>query len=278
VLVEDIAVDDQPATVLVDCGADATNHLLTRRGIEPVAVIDHHVNGGPVAHALFEDIRPDVAASATIVASYLREQQIEPGPKLATAMVYALRTETCGYETHFSELDRTTLPWLTERSEPGMLAEIVNAPLTREYFGDLLLALQNTFLYDDAALCFLPRAAGAEIVGEVADMLIRCQNIRRVLCAAIVGEDLLFSARTGKGCGSAVRLLVETLAGLGGGGGHAHRAGGKISGVGRGAKIADGLHEQLRGRWLAACGVKRKRGTRLIPKREIVEHLESRSS
>ncbi|HRX77451.1 MAG: DHH family phosphoesterase [Planctomycetaceae bacterium] len=273
-LVDDVTLDDKTATILVDCGVEATNHLLTRKGIHPVAIIDHHINGSRNASAPYEDIRSDVAASATITAEYLREQELEPGERLATAMLYAIRTETCGYETHYSALDRAILPWLTERGEPALLAEIENAPLTREYFGDLLLALQSTFLYDDAALCFLPRAAGAEIVGEIADMLIRCEGIRRVLCAAVIGDDLLLSARTQRRFGSAVQLLVQTVDGLGGAGGHAHRAGGKIPGVGRGSRISGSLHDDLRSRWLTACGVGRKRGTRLIAKSEIVGILE----
>lgn len=185
-LVNDINVDPQTATILVDCGMEATNHLLTRHGITPVGIIDHHRNGTEPPPLPFIDIRVDVAASATIVANYLREQGLEPGAKLSTAMLYAIRSETCGYETHFSPLDRSIVLWLTEFGEPGLLAEIQNAPLTRDYFADLLLALQNAFLYDDVAICFLPQAAGAEIVGEVADMLVRCVGVRRVLCAAVV--------------------------------------------------------------------------------------------
>jgi nanoRNase/pAp phosphatase (c-di-AMP/oligoRNAs hydrolase) len=112
-----------------------------------------------------------------------------------------------------------------------------------------------------------------EIVGEVADLLIRCDSVRRVLCAAIVGQDVFLSTRTDKGFGSAAQLLTTTLNRLGGAGGHEHRAGGKIPGVGHGAKIAEELHAQLRRRWLKACGVRRKRGTRLIARREIVENL-----
>ncbi len=272
-LVDHVDFTAGSAAVLVDCGAEATNHVVTRQRIKPVAVIDHHANGNSTP-ATFVDIRSDVAASASIVASYLREQEIELGPKLATAMLYAVRTETCGHETHFSKLDRSILPWLTEHGDPALLAEIANAPLTRDYFADLLLALQNTFLYDDAAICFLPRAAGAEIVGEIADMLIRCDQIHRVLCATILADDLLISARTRPGHGSATKLLQVTLEGLGGAGGHSHRAGGKVSGVGHLTKVVEALHDDLRNRWLAACGVERKRGTRLIPKREIVENLE----
>ncbi len=106
-LVDHVDFDTGTAAILVDCGAEATNHVVTRQQIQPVAIIDHHENGELPTHASYVDIRPDAAASATIVASYLREQEIELGPKLATAMLYAVRSETCGHETHFSPLDRS---------------------------------------------------------------------------------------------------------------------------------------------------------------------------
>jgi nanoRNase/pAp phosphatase (c-di-AMP/oligoRNAs hydrolase) len=272
-LVDDIAVPEGAATILVDCGSEARNHLLVRKGIRPIAVIDHHSDGNGGVRPAYRDVRPDVAASASIVASYLREQQLEPGVKLATAMLYAIRTETSGCETHHSVLDRAILPWLTAIGEPALLTEIENAPLSRSYFGDLMLAIQSTFVYGDVALCFLPRASGAEIVGEIADLLIRCDSIRRVLCAAIVGDDLLLSARTERDADSAAGLLVKTLEGLGGAGGHAHRAGGKVAHVGRDPEIAEGLHNELTRRWLTACGATQRHGTWLVARREIVANL-----
>ncbi len=272
-LVNDLEIDEQTATVLVDCGLDATNQLLTRHGIKPVGIIDHHHSDIKAVTAPFIDIRPDVAASATIVASYLQEQGITPTSLLATAMLYAVRTETLGCETHYSELDRSLLPWLTSLGEPAILAEIQNAPLKRAYFADLLLALQRTFLYDEVALCFLPQAGGAEIVGEVADMLIRCNDVYAVLCAAVIGDDLLISTRTKRDCDSAVLLIQETLKGLGGAGGHLHRAGGKVSGISHRVSAMEKLQDELRDRWLAACSVTRKRGVRLVAKREMVYNL-----
>jgi nanoRNase/pAp phosphatase (c-di-AMP/oligoRNAs hydrolase) len=272
-LVNEISCEEGTAAILVDCGLGTTNHLVTRAGIQPVAVIDHHLTGSRCAELPFRDVRPGMAASASIAASYLREQGIEPGEKLATAMLYAVRAETRGNETGFSRLDRAIVLWLTERADPSLLAEIENAPLARSYFGDLILALQNTFLYDDAAFCLLPRASGPEIVGEVADLLIRCECTRLVFCGAVVGDDLLVSVRTDKGSKNATLLLQATLQGLGSGGGHEHRAGGKIPGCCRTGRITDDLENELRDRWLAACGVDRQRGTRLVARREIVENL-----
>ena len=168
-----------------------------------------------------------IAATATIAASYLREQHVEPGAKLATALLYALRTETRGSETSYTTLDNEMIVWLTERAEPELLAEIENAPLSLEWYSDLVLAMQCTTLLGDVALCFLPRAAGPEIVGEVADLLIRCDGIRRVLCAAVVAKDLMISVRTTKDAEDACSLVVETIGELGGGGGHGGRCRGR---------------------------------------------------
>ncbi len=271
-LIDSVETSGKTAAILVDCDLAADNHLLASSSLRPVGVIDHHAANGRRQRLRFRDVRPQMAASATIVASYLREQSLEPEQKLATGLLYAIRTETQGGETRHTRLDRQIVSWLSEISDPTTLAEIENAPLAADYFSDLVLALQSTFVYDDAALCFLPQAQGAEIIGEVADLLIRRVGVKRVLCAAIVGEDLLLSVRTERGSGNAAELVQKTLHDLGQGGGHQHRAGGKIV-RSRCSCTTDELCDDLRNRWLAACNVDRQRGTRLVPKREIVRNL-----
>ena len=263
-IVDDVRADPQAAIVLVDCGFGTSNHLATREHLQPVAVIDHHAGGDAPAEIPFDDTRPAAAATATIAASYLREQGIEPGVELATAMLYAIRTETCGCETEHSPLDRSIVCWLTEQAEPSLIAEIENAPLERSYFSDLVLGLQGTLLYDDSALCLLPKASGPETVGEVADLLIRCAGVNRVLCGAVIDHDLYVSVRTRPEEEPAVELLQKTLQGIGGCGGHAHRAGGKVVGIAPDGRMTESLEQQLRDRWLVACGADRKRAKRLI--------------
>lgn len=273
-LVRGVTCPAKTAVILVDCAWGSENHLFNDHGIEPVAVLDHH---HPLPHHRrrlpFQDVRHQVAASATIAACYLREQEVLPTSELATALLYAIRTETRGSETYHSRLDRSIVLWLSERADFTRLAEIENAPLSREYFSDLVLALQSTLIYEDTALCLLPRASGPEIVGEVADLLIRCEAIHRVLCGAIVQEDLVLSVRTSQGGEDATKLLCQTLDGIGKGGGHLHRAGGKIPGRGLGRDVGEVLRTELPDRWRAACGISGQRGTYLIARREIVENL-----
>jgi nanoRNase/pAp phosphatase (c-di-AMP/oligoRNAs hydrolase) len=203
----------------------------------------------------------------------LHEQSLVPSTAMATALIYALRTETQGSALAFSRLDRLMLTWLTRHADPSLLAQIENAPLPRQYFGDMVLALQSCFVYDDVALCLLPRAQGPDIIGEVADLLIRCEGIERVLCGAVCGDRVLLSVRTDKRGGNATQLLRTMLEGIGRGGGHAHRAGGKLMSSVSGPRVPDELQDELRTRWLKVCGVQRSRGTRLIAKRDIVGNL-----
>ncbi len=266
-LVNHFPGDNTTATVLVDCGLGTTNHLVTRAGIQPVAVIDHHQHGKACRKTLFTDIRTSAAAAASIAASYLREQNIDPGEKLATAILYGIRTETIGSETEHSALDRSMIRWLSAIADHALLAEITNAPLEREYFSDLALAMQSVTVYGRTAICFLPQALGAEIVGEVADLLIRGRGLHSVLCAAVLGNDLVLSARTDRTGGDAATLLRETLGELGGCGGHRHRAGGKIPGIAAQAHLPSDLAAELRVRWLQANQVTQTRGVPLVARR-----------
>jgi nanoRNase/pAp phosphatase (c-di-AMP/oligoRNAs hydrolase) len=272
---EHLSVPESAAIVFVDCQPASRNHLLATRAPARFAVVDHHrtVRNRGAARAQFRDRRGTVAATGTLVASYLREQGVDPSVQLATALAYAIRSETKGAETRHTRLDRSIVRWLSRRADPAWIAEIENAPLPREYFADLSLALQSTFAYGNSALCLLPRASGPEIVAEVADLLVRGDAIRRVLCAAAVNHHAVVSVRTELPGDDASRLIDVALKGIGHYGGHSHRAAGTVPLRRDAEHIPEVLEEELRARWLVACGVEQRRGIRLVPRREIVSSL-----
>jgi nanoRNase/pAp phosphatase (c-di-AMP/oligoRNAs hydrolase) len=269
-LVDEFTPEPRCAPILVDCSAEGANHMLGHGTVRPVAVIDHHPTPRATVRIPFRDIRPRSAAAATIASSYLREQNLEPSRELATALLYALRTEALNRRTPFTRTDRGLVGWLSHRADYQALVEIEHAPLLRSYYEEMTLALGSTFLYGDTAVCFLPQAAGAEIVGEVADLLVRCADIHRVLCGAVVDRQLIISARTSATGGDAVRLLGPTLRGLGHWGGHPNRAGGRIIATGENNPITQQLVDEVKSRWLNACGVGELRGTRLVTKRDVL--------
>jgi nanoRNase/pAp phosphatase (c-di-AMP/oligoRNAs hydrolase) len=286
-LIEEVDLADGAEVVVVDTQYPA--RLESLAGGPPLAaVIDHHAheptagdkgsgeNGAKARAKLrfrFRDVRPRVLATSSMVAGYLKALGFEPERALATALLYGIHTDARGWDAKFSRTDRAAIAWLSQFSDPELLAQIERARIPRAYFEDLLLALQSAFIYGDAAVCFLPSSGSVEVVGEVADLLLRCEGVERVLCAAVHGDRLVVSARTSERGGSAAYLLRRTLRRDGSCGGHTHRAAGYVA-LGAGSGSQQELESKLRGRWLEACGVEQTRGSRLVAKKEILKALE----
>jgi hypothetical protein len=127
-------------------------------------------------------------------------------------------------------------------------------------------------VYADAAICFLPRIMTQEIIGESADLLIRCDGLKWVLCGGRVGDEFYLSARSKSDDCTAMDLLEHCLKGLGHFGGHLYRAGGKIA-VRKSGMDSDELEKELRDRWLDACKSTVRRGTRLVGRKEIARRI-----
>ena len=272
-LIKHLQPNSLAGIVLVDCNIGMTNHIATEVHTSPTAVIDHHNAGKKIKRLNYSDIRSNAAATASITASYLREQGIEPNPKLATAILYAIETETAGGESAYSSLDLSIITWLTPRADRKLLAEIRHAPVEQTYYAEITLAFQNSRIYDDTVFCILPHASSPEIVAEVADLLIRCNTINRVFCGAVVRADMYISVRTTESGGNATELVRVILKGLGNGGGHSRRAGGRIILSPKAQRVPKSLECTLRNNWLTSCNISRSHATRLVSRQKIMSNL-----
>jgi hypothetical protein len=174
-----------------------------------------------------------------------------------------------GARAALSTADHAALKWLSGYAEYDVLSDIENAPLPRHYYEELLLALDSVLVYEDTALCFVPRIKGPEILGEVADLLIRGDGLNYVLCGAKHDDGFFLSARSKRAGSDAVSLLRHVLHDLGHCGGHRHRAGGRIE-LAVTRHDTEDLEREIRTRWLSACNSKRRRGQRLVARKEMI--------
>jgi nanoRNase/pAp phosphatase (c-di-AMP/oligoRNAs hydrolase) len=267
-LVDELKIDSNTLAVLIDCRPEAFNHLPLVGA--NMAVIDHHKAQQRLPPAVvYADLRPKVAASASIAACYLHEQNLIPTPQLATALVYAIRTEAGGGSVHFSPLDQRMFNWASRYAQADFLAEIEEAPLPRVYFNDLAQALQNTEIIHKLAICMLPTVTAPETVGEVADLLIRCEGIEAVLCWGKHETRIMLSSRTRRGSRrDATDLVSRVVQGLGHSGGHEYRAGGMIP-LPQARENEARLAPLIRHRWLMACNVNDENATALVGSRPL---------
>ncbi len=206
-------------------------HTFVPPNLKVDIVIDHHVCAdavvGPADVAYFE-VRNDIGATSSIVAGHLLEAGVVPSVQAATALAYGIRTDTADLSRDVSDLDQKAFDYLSPHVDRKRLAAITNPKLPVVYFKALKEALSKVRMYDGVTLCSLGRTTSAEMVAEVADMLLRMEGVRVVFCGGLVGASYCVSVRTELGL-DAWSLLQTAFEGEKGScGGHGSVAGGSV--------------------------------------------------
>lgn len=252
-----VRLSDFDCIALVDT-QPGFGHTFVPAGSTVDIVVDHHVcseTPGDAAVTPFVDVRPEIGATSTIVASYLLEAGLVPSAPAATALAYGVRTDTADLSRNVSDLDVEVFDFLSHHMDRQALAAITNPRLPAAYFRTLKDALGKARLYDGLTLCSLGRTTSAEMVAEVADLLLRMEGVRAVFCGGLVGQSYCVSVRTEVG-GDAWRLIKAGMEGEeGSSGGHGSVAGGSITLESADSRTLRRLERRLERNVLKAMGV-----------------------
>ena len=189
-------------------------------------VIDHHPERTGY-DSVIKDIRPSYGATATILTEYIRAVGMEIHPRLATALVYGIKSDTqlLGRET--SRQDIAAFSYLHTFHSPALLRRIERPALPIDGLRALGRALAKTKIENGIHLLVLGRVR-EDVIPQVADLGLQVEGTEWAIAAGIVNSDLVFSVRNVgyvRAAGDVVRAVVE---GLGVGGGHRSMAKGII--------------------------------------------------
>lgn len=218
-------------------------------------LIDHHPVREASRTCRWVDIRDDYGVTATILYEYLVSQEVYIGTKLATALFYAIKSETQDLGREANKPDRDAYLRLFPLSNKKLLFEITHPKLPVEYFLTINKAIENTKTYRRLLITNLGDLCFPEIVAEMADFFLRLEGIETVLSMGRYGEEVILSLRTIRhdlNTGVLIRRLVE---GRGLAGGHGMMAGGKIDDVGPAPGDIGEVEALLTGRMLAELGL-----------------------
>ena len=216
-----------------------------------------------------------MGATCSVVAEYLREQNIEVSFKVATAMMYGMETELMGFPRHASTADEEALLWLFPKADKDLLAEIRNARLPQSHFEGVVHALQSSFIYDRLIISWVHDLPQPELAAEVVDFLIRFEEVDWAVCAGLFENKLILSARASGANAKAGELLKKVVGRMGRAGGHDRRAGGAIQMKSISFNAVEQAMAKLRKRLLKALHIDECRGQRLISRKEMLENLQS---
>ena len=226
--VKDIDFKKFSVICLVDSQPRTGNNSVPA-AIIPNIVIDHHPLRSITRKAPFHDVRPDYGSTSTIVTEYLRELDLQVDKILATALFYGLKTDTNGLLRSSIKADLDAFNFLFPRIAPKILASIENPEIPRSYYLKFADAIGKSVQYKDVIISNMGRLNNPDIPAEMADFLLRMENIRWTLCMGEFKDQLIMSVRTSRRGEWAGKIAIKILRGLGTGGGHEKAAGGRVN-------------------------------------------------
>ncbi len=250
------------AIALIDTQPRSGNDALPD-GLVPRIVIDHHPLRKSSRNVFFCDIRPDHGATATILWGYLKQAGLPVQPRYATGLFYAIRSETQNLGRESGGPDFKAFKALFERVDNQIISRIENAPISRRYLGLLDGAFQRTKLYGNVSVTMLEKMPYPDVPAELADLLLRVDEVEWALVGGVHRRQLYLSIRTSTERAHAARLLGQIVGELGRTGGHSTMAGGRIDLRGK-KKTAEAIQRLLVSRAREILGVGGKRGRQLV--------------
>jgi nanoRNase/pAp phosphatase (c-di-AMP/oligoRNAs hydrolase) len=221
----DFARFDRIATV--DTQPGSGNNSLPDDVI-PDIVIDHHRVRSAARRAAFTDIRRKIGATSTILHEYLVTAGIPLEPPLATALLYGIRSDTQDLGRDTTRADIEAVLALFPLANKRALSKIERERVPRVYFRMLADALNHARAYQNCVVAGLGRIDNPDMIGEVADLLLRDEQTAWSLCYGFCGGKALISIRTSDLSVDAGKTAKRVAGRKGTAGGHNTLAGAQI--------------------------------------------------
>ncbi|MDR1487548.1 MAG: DHH family phosphoesterase [Deltaproteobacteria bacterium] len=175
------------------------SHNPATRDLKFAAVVDHHPVGPTVSSALqpdFCDIRPEWGATATIFANYLKAAKIRPNQVLATALFYAIKTDTQNFVRQGQIEDMRAFRWLYPLIHQPLLSEIERAPINKKSFSIMLKALNQTIFSKNFAFVFFEDLDHADTLVLAADFIMQINGVNRSITCGVHDGKLVIVLRS----------------------------------------------------------------------------------
>ena len=215
------------AVALVDTQPNTGNNSLPG-GRRADIVIDHHPPRADLGNVPWLDIRTEMGATATIVYGYLRARGIQPDSTLATAFLYAIKSETRDLGRESGPDERQAYVELSALADFERLYAITNPKLGREHFVALDRALRSATVWGELLAINLGALDYPDLVAEVADLMLPYEKAHWVFCVGQHNHTVYLSVRTDLADATAGSMIRRVVGSNGAAGGHGMIAGGRL--------------------------------------------------
>jgi nanoRNase/pAp phosphatase (c-di-AMP/oligoRNAs hydrolase) len=182
-------------------------------------IIDHH----PVTDGLdaaFIDIKADYGANATLMTEYLKAAKIKPSPRLATALFYAIKTDTDNFVRPTVSPDVIAFRYLYEFVNLNIIKKIESSEITRATLAQYHKAMQRLTVVDRFAVTYMGAVKKPDILVQMADFFLKMAETTGSVAAGIHGGSLILVLRNADFKRNAGKIAQDLFGKHGSAGGH----------------------------------------------------------
>jgi nanoRNase/pAp phosphatase (c-di-AMP/oligoRNAs hydrolase) len=182
-------------------------------------VIDHHPEQ-PGYTAVFKDIRPDYGSTSTILTEHLRAVDVNISERTATAMLYAIKSDTLFFNRSTNRVDLEAFSYLYPLSDAALIRKMEGAEITLERLDFVLKARNSGTLLDQVFCAFLGSMPREDFIPYVADFYLQLEDVKWTVIGGIVNDTLVVSVRNLGYTKNAGEFVRRFFADIGSAGGH----------------------------------------------------------
>src|SRR6266850_2201247 len=209
------SVKDYDRLVMVDVQPHYFGGAIDRADL----IIDHHPEQAGYT-SVFKDIRPDYGSTSTILTEHLRAVDVNISERTATAMLYAIKSDTLFFNRQTNRVDLEAFSYLYPLSDAAMIRKMEGAEITRERLDYVMKAHTTGKLVDQVFCGFLGALPREDFIPYVADFYLQLEDVKWTVISGIVNDALVMSVRNLGYSRNAGEFVRKYFADIGSAGGH----------------------------------------------------------
>lgn len=188
-------------------------------------VIDHHPEKpGYQYQAKIKDIRATYGATSTILTEYLRAVDFNISQRLATALLYGIKSDTLLLGRGVDPADIEAFSYLYPIANTNILRRIERPEVHPEDIDSFSDALKKRRIVKDILFSHLGRVRREDVIPHFADFSLQIEGVEWAVVSGVFKGNLVISVRNVGYVRSAGVIVKNAYGDLGSAGGHSHMA------------------------------------------------------
>lgn len=200
---------------LVDVQPHYFGGLVTRVDL----VVDHHPETTGWS-AMFKDVRSDYGSTCTILTEHLRAVDVNISERTATAMLYAIKSDTLFFNRQANRVDLEAFSYLYPLADATLIRKMEGAEITLERLAYVVRAAQTCEMEEQVFSAFVGECPREDFVPYVADFFLQLEDVKWTIVSGVVNEALVISVRNLGYARNAGEFVRRCFGDVGSAGGH----------------------------------------------------------